>query len=209
MNSFNERVNVLTELLNEGHITEDEYLDLVDSLRGGSVNEVEGHSTDYDAEINNPNKLEDYEKFLSGDAFTDLHDPAFTDNAKEYQEFLDKIDNAKSGAFIPVSEDLLKQTYPLHNTFYHVIDQKEVDSATKHFLEQAKLYQEKHLDRGGRYNNSMNGLYKQDLRSGSILHDCSLRVDTGGNVECVMPFKDHPAYNEIRSALESGTITLS
>lgn len=155
-NKFNERVNVLTELLNEGHITENEYLDLVDSLRGGSVNEgsdsVEGvvtgdsitDSTDYDAEINNPNKLDDYEKFLSGDAFTDLHDPAFTDNAKEF-------------------EDFFKYKNPLHNTFYHEI-------------------------------NSMNGLYKQDLRSGSILQGCSV-VEGDGEIKCSHPLTSYE-YNK-------------
>ena len=176
MSNFNERVNTLTELLNEGHITENEYLDLVDSLRGGSVNDVEGGvniaghqlDIDYQKEINNPDKLEDYEKFLSGDAFTDLHDPAFTDNDKEF-------------------EDFCKHKNPLHNTFYHVIDKKEVDSATKHFLEQAKLYQE---HRGGRYNNSMNGLYKQDLRSGSILQGCAV-VEGDGEIKCNHPFTSH------------------
>lgn len=89
MNSFNERVKVLVELLDEGHITNDEFASLVDSLRGGAVNEaydveyekkdginIAGHALSYEEEyqreIDNPNKLEDYDNFLNGEgAFTD------------------------------------------------------------------------------------------------------------------------------------------
>lgn len=174
-NKFNERVNVLTELLNEGHITNGEYLDLIESLRGGSVDENSNDvNADYEAEINNPNKLQDYEDFLSGSAFTEdeLFDPNFNDVA------LDK----RIGI-----HDHIDFLNPIHNTFYHEL-------------------------------NTVNGLYKQDIYSGSILRGCKLRVNTAGKVECTEPFHSHEdnsssvtksEIDHIRQLLREGKLHLS
>lgn len=220
-NSFNERVNVLTELLNEGHLTNDEYLDLIESLRGGPLNEkasgsvnedsVNGLSSfdaEYQREVENPNKLGDYERFLHGDMSLGYEDggDAFTagsiDNiAKEYIDFIESCKKAKPGHVIPVSEDFFHSyKNPLHNTFYHEISKKEVEESAKHYQD-------------------MVGLYKQDMHSGNIIRGCEVKVDNGGRIECVEPFhsyeyntipvKDHPAYEDIMKALKDGRIVLS
>lgn len=176
MSNFNERVNLLTELLNEGHITNDEFAELVGSLRGGSLNDVdehEGHSTsEYEEEINNPNKLQDYEDFLNGkcgpeayhringgSAFIEdeLFDPNFSDVA------LDKRVGIHGNA-IELDEFGLAK-YPLHNNTMNA------GSSTAM------------------------GLYKQDIHSGSVLRGCKLIVNTAGKVVCTEPFHSHEHNN--------------
>lgn len=170
---FNERVNVLTELLNEGHITNEEYLDLIDSLRGGSINE----DSAYQKEIDNPNKLEEYEDFISGKAFADdeLFDPNFTDVSLDKR--LGDYERAIHGDY-PLRE-AYNLNNPLHNTFYHIIHQSDVDEATKHFRKQAEQYK------------PAMGLYRQDVHSGNTIRGCKIVVDTGGKLKCIEPFHSH------------------
>jgi len=182
MNSnFNERVAILNELLNEGHITPTEFTELVSSLRGGAVNDIydkehalniAGHAIsleeEYEREVNNPNKLEDYENFLSG---------------------------GKN---------------PLHNTFYHIVDNKEVEDSANRFMEMVNGPQAYHR---------INGLAKQDVHSGNIINGCRVEVDKDGKLNCLEPFHsyeyntipvhEHPAYDEIMEGLKTGKIVLS
>lgn len=151
MNSnFNERVAILNELLNEGHITPTEFTELVSSLRGGAVNDIydqehalniAGHAIsleeEYEREVNNPNKLEDYENFLSG---------------------------GKN---------------PLHNTFYHKLDEMN----------------------GPQAYHRINGLAKQDVHSGNIINGCRVEVDKDGKLNCLEPFHSYehnePKYKSV------------
>lgn len=92
MSNYVERIKLLTELFDEGHITEQEFGELVGSIRGGAVNEaydiqvginskdtvtiggydlvVEGDEQ-WEKEVNNPNKLEEYEAFFSPREYVD------------------------------------------------------------------------------------------------------------------------------------------
>jgi len=104
MSNYVERIKLLTELFDEGHITEQEFGELVGSIRGGAVNEaydqVGINSEDkvsiggYDLvvegdeqwleEVNNPNKLDEYETFFNNSGFTHH---GYHDNSKRYNKW--------------------------------------------------------------------------------------------------------------------------
>lgn len=109
MSNYVERIKLLTELFDEGHISEQEFGELVGSIRGGAVNEaydqvginskdtvsIGGHDLviegdeQWEKEVNNPNKLDEYEAFFNNNTsefkiseyyeWKDLYDPKFTD----------------------------------------------------------------------------------------------------------------------------------
>lgn len=106
MSNYIERIKLLTELFDEGHISEQEFGELVDSLRGGAVNEA------YDVENDKLvlgggfelEGFEDYHECKRTDIpetepdmpLTDMYeqDPAFTSEDKEFDgAFRDYLDS--------------------------------------------------------------------------------------------------------------------
>lgn len=177
MNSFNERVKLLVELLEEGHITEEEFAELVGSIRGGAVNEaydiernkdvnIAGHAICLDEEeylkqVNDPNKLDVYESFI----------------------------NAKPGDITPLKHNTLEDfVHPLRNTFYHIVDKHEVEEAVDNYN---RMNGPEAYHRINGLEKSAMGLYKQDVHSGNTIRGCRVVVDTGGKLKCIEPFHSH------------------
>lgn len=106
MSNYIERIKLLTELFDEGHISEQEFGELVDSLRGGAVNEA------YDVEndkltLGGGFELEGFDEYHECKRtdipetepdmpLTDMYeqDPAFTSEDKEFDgAFRDYLDS--------------------------------------------------------------------------------------------------------------------
>lgn len=190
MSNYVERIKLLTELFDEGHITEQEFGELVGSIRGGAVNEAYDQTSKdkvtiggYDLivegdeqwleEVNNPNKLDEYEAFFNNDD-SEFKPHEYFDNSENYYKWKRDRD----------------------------------------------LYDPAFTD------NSINGLAKQDVYSGSILkprkdvtvYGCDARYEKGELI-CNHPFisfenneptpvKEHPAYHKILQAVRDGKIVL-